>query len=182
MSTKCVIYLEGVNRGIVLTDNDKSVSAEKLIENLTDAMTGSKLVEIKTGTDNLIVRPNQINAVHIQGGPYVGSARKKSPQTKPVKAPELHEIIPELDLGDDLEDNISDDELEVSDIKLPGEELSEKIDKTENIKTEKEKVEEVLEKVDEKVKELSAEDSVVKEVEAWHSKADAVKEEASKND
>ena len=118
MSTKCVIYLDGVSRGIVLTDSSSSATTEDLTKKISSVMTGSKLVEIKTGTDSLIVRPHQINAVHIQGGPYIGSAKKKS-QTKPVEAPELHEIIPELDLGDDLDDTMSDDNLKITDIELP---------------------------------------------------------------
>ena len=160
MSNKCVIYLDGVSRGIVLTDHDHT-SIEELTKNISTSMAGNSIFELKTKTDTLIVRPSQISAVHIQGGPKVGNAKPKKSKEQSIK-----DIVPELDLGDDL-DNV------VESIK---DDLASTIDeKTDDEEKETLPVVEVIEEdniIDEKMIVDDPVDEVISEVEAWHSEID----------
>lgn len=154
MANKCVIYLDGVGRGIVLTNHDQS-SIDELTKNISDAMAGNSIFELKTRTDRLIVRPNQVTAIHIQNGPSKGSANPKIREENNIK-----DIIPELDLGDVLE-------VEVGSLKDELETISDEVEvnSLENEIIEDEKVnEEIIEEANE-----DEEDSVISEVNAWHS-------------
>lgn len=149
MANKCVIYLDGVSRGIVLTDHDQQ-SIDELTNKISTAMAGNSICELKTKTDTLVVRPSQITAIHIQGGPRVGSAKpaKKEEETN------IADIVPELDLGDDLDEVVE-----------PQEEIIVKDD----VVVEDDVV--VDEQPEEEIVEDDVED-VISEVEAWHSEVE----------
>lgn len=67
---KLIIYLEGVSRGIVITDDNEDKPSDQLANSISTIMSGYRLCSFRTKTDCLIVRPNQINGVHIQGGQF----------------------------------------------------------------------------------------------------------------
>ena len=139
MARKFVIYLEGVSRGIVITDDDESITTDTLAQQLTSKMLGYDMCEFKTSTDCLIVRPSQITGVHIQGNNF-NTVTPKTKTSKIIK--KIEEVVPQLEL-DDLPE--MDDEFEIND--------------NEQDQTETESIEETTDEIQ----------TVEDEVDAWHS-------------
>ena len=164
MARKFVIYLEGASRGIVMTDDDNEISSDDLAQKVASKLTGFDVCEFRTKSDCLIVRPNQISAVHIQGGQFgkdVPISKKKAGKTA------INDIIPDLDLGDIGEQKemvVESNELDPPPKRKPGrpkKKTSEKIVKNPRIKIEKD------DNPDIDITDVEA------EVDAWHAEADA---------
>ena len=145
MARKFVIYLEGVSRGIVITDDDESIPTDILSQKLTEKMLGYEMCEFKTSTDCLIVRPSQITGVHIQGNNFNHTTNKDKTKVNKI----VTDIVPELEL-DDLPDM---EEMMISESNEDELDLEE--DQTDDVIT--------------SIEESSHIQSVEEEVDAWHS-------------
>lgn len=157
MSRKIMVYIEGVSRCIVMTDDDESGYSDDLANNIEQAMTGNKTISLKTGTDILIVKPNKISAVHIEGGEFKveendppaplvhKNKKKKAKESLPedFNVYDATDAVPELDLGEDDEDD-------------------------ENMEYEEDVAEEEIIDEEDSEDENDKDDNIVAEVDEWH--------------
>jgi len=96
MSRKFIYYLEGLSRSIVITDQNKDMSLEEISIRASESMTGDKLSKFETKTDVLLVRPNEIKAIHIVDD-------YKDDVDNTIDDKNLQAFIPDINL-DDIED------------------------------------------------------------------------------
>lgn len=98
MKVKYIIYLKGIDRGIVLTDEEFD-SINVRAQEFSNLMGLAKIGSIKTKSDCLVIRSSDIVAIHIVSVDGIFSdveIQNESPQV-----PEIPDIETELDLGGD---------------------------------------------------------------------------------
>jgi len=164
MSRKFVIYLKGVNRGIVITDDDTSKTSDDLASKVAAIMSGYKICEFKTKTDCIIIRPSEITGIHIQGGPFSDKTTIEAiEEYDDGKIGDINETIPELDLGEEL-----------------SQEPKHVLDKIDDLDVTSEKPLIIIDEDTSDLEDVEAGvDTVEDEVSEWHSNVDeSVKEDA----
>lgn len=104
MSTKFIYYIEGVSRNIVITDQDETeISLDELAARASSIMAGDRISKFQTDKDVLVVRPNEIKAIHI--------TRDHTNNSNMIDNKSLQEFIPDIEF-DDMNDKSSNDILD----------------------------------------------------------------------
>ena len=98
MKVKYIIYLKGMDRGIVLTDEEKGAIDVKTKE-FSNLMHESKIGSIKTKNDCLVIRSSDIVGIHIVS--IDGSFESMDITHESTEAPDIPDVVTELDLGGD---------------------------------------------------------------------------------
>lgn len=120
MSRKFVYYLEGISRGIVITDQHDDITLDEVSENASNLMVGDKVSKFSTKTDILLVRPSDIKAIHIT------DEDNDDIEDTTIDDKNLQAFIPDIDLDDIDNDEIKSDQ-DIQDIQENTEDESEEI-------------------------------------------------------
>lgn len=102
-----VFYLNGVSRSIVITDQNDDMTLEEASNNASNLMLGDKISKFGTKTDTLLVKPTDIQAIHIIDD-QIGDTTESDDSN-------LQSFVPDIDLdeidGDEEDIQITEDDI-----------------------------------------------------------------------
>lgn len=99
MGRKFVFYLK--DNKVVITDHDDNDPIDYVTTQINDIMSGTKLGVFKTKTDALLVRPEEIKAVHlIEDHKEEHKVEIPMDLSDVIEEDNLQSVVPDIDLGD----------------------------------------------------------------------------------